>query len=222
LSGTLQRAIDQWFHLDRELNFPTCFAAAQLLLAAGLAWAIAAEARPHRRAWLLFAAALAWVALDEVAQIHERLEAYLRQTTELESWLQYIWIVPYGLAALVLLAALVPMLRQLPAPARRRLLACGVLFVTGALGLEYAGGLALDAATEDGGDGRSLLYPLIVTAEETCELLAVALLVRTLLLILARTYPAYCGHHERASGSGQSRADHGDRGERGGGQWDRG
>ena len=64
------------FDLLEESNLPTWFSQAQFLLAAGACAAAALQDPRARTAWFLLAAVMTFFSLDEVATIHERLEAH--------------------------------------------------------------------------------------------------------------------------------------------------
>jgi hypothetical protein len=93
-----------------------------------------------------------FLAFDEGSQIHEKL---MLTTLRLMNagglgggqmgWLYYAWIIPYGIAALALLAILLPWLLRLHASLRWGLLLSGAIFVFGAVFLESWSGKVAEA-----------------------------------------------------------------------------
>jgi hypothetical protein len=169
--------------MDGELNAPTWYSAAVLLLCAGLAAGIAALMRQRRlpaRHWVLMSAVLAFLSLDEAALLHEELSKPLTRSLDLdpERWEYWAWVGPYSVAALLLVAAFARFLWRLPATTRWQIVGAGVLYVSGAAGLELIGGRFWDE-----GD-LSVPYLLVVGAEETLEMLGVVLLAYALLTFL--------------------------------------
>jgi len=89
-------------------------------------------------------------------------------------------------AALVALfgIALLRFFRHLPRPTRRRLLAAGILFLSGAIGLELVGGAYSAVHAE-----LNMSYVLIATAEETLEMVGAAVLLYGLLAYIPAILP---------------------------------
>ena len=167
------------FDLNGEANVPTWFSSALLLAAAGLLALIwrttPPAARADRRTWALLAAVFAFLAADETAEIHEMLNP-LRDLFRDDGLLHWAWVVPYGIAGLVLLVACLRFLRRLPRRTTALIAGAGALYVGGALGLEMLGGYAMERF------GRGSL-PVVATytVEEICEMLGIVLFVYTLL-----------------------------------------
>jgi hypothetical protein len=174
---------DRWkyrlFQLNAEANVPTWFSAGQLLLAAVLAWTCgefgAARGVPGRWSWRVVAGTLLFVSVDEVAQIHEQASFYVRRDLHLGGPGWWAWVIPYGAVGLALAATLLRWWRALPTATRRPLLVGGVVFVTGALGLEL-----VEAAFTSLFDVDAIVRVLTVL-EEAMEMIAGAFVVRVLL-----------------------------------------
>jgi len=160
------------FSLSYEENLPAWYASALLLTTALLTTGHAARARRYRRHWWFMAAALAYVSLDEVVQLHER----LGDVFEGHGPLYFGWVIPAGVVVIVLAALYLPFLRDLPAATRRRFVIAAVVYVGGALLME----LPLGLWTERFGDD-SLGYALIDVVEETLELLGATLFLGALI-----------------------------------------
>lgn len=104
----------------------------------------------------------------------------LRDNYDLSGVFYYAWIVPYGIAVLLLGVAYVPFILKLPAKIRKLFLISGSLFITGAVGLEILGG------QQDEIYGTyNLVYALLYTVEELLEMLGIALFIYALLLYIS-------------------------------------
>lgn len=165
------------FDLDREASIPAGYSAL-LLLAAAVLLALIASIERARRQWLwpywaVLAVGFAYLAVDELVAIHEKLNRPLqdllgasRDTTT--------WVVAGALGALAAGAVFVPFLRALPAGLALRFVVAGAVYVGCAVGLETvwaASGRAEDAWLRL---GRHVL-------EEGGEMAGVALFIRALL-----------------------------------------
>jgi hypothetical protein len=172
------------FHVDYEPSVPAVFTV--LLLTANavvLAIIAAAERRRGGRSlgWFGLAALFIYLAFDEGAELHDLATRPLRAAFDLGGVFHFAWVIP----ALVLVALFgliyVRFIIAMPAQTRRWFVISVAMYIGGALGVEMIGGAYLDAIVV-----RDFTYELIVTVEETLEMLAIALLLRTLLVHAAR------------------------------------
>ena len=176
LGGLIARARGDHFpplwNLDAEANIPVWWSAVLLLtvsgLAAALAWAD--EERSRAPLWLLAAAVLAFLSLDEVAGLHERLgDAITADDGNIRQW-----VLVLGPVLLVLVAILARLLGALSS--RERILAAA------AVGF-YVLALAVEALSIWDEGGREYVA---VAVEENSEMLASALAATALLSALTR------------------------------------
>ncbi len=179
-----QLGLRHLFDLNGEANLPAWYSSALLLTAAGLlavTWrGTAAEARGERRAWAALAAVFVFLAADETAEIHELLNP-LREQFGAEGLLYWAWVIPYGIAGLVLAIAYARFLWRLPRRTAGLFIGAAALYVGGALVLEMAGGYA--SATFGRG---SLPVVITYTLEELGEMFGMVLFIYALLDHLAR------------------------------------
>ncbi len=165
--------------LNDEANVPTSFAFLQLVVCALAAAAVAAlvrrQGRPGAAHWLGVAAALLAVGFDELLTLHERLNDSMTARTGASS-LSQAWVIPALVVVAVLTVVFVPFVRRLPPPVRRRVVVAAALFVGGAALFEMAGALYSDHVS-----GWWFTWMLFWTAEEVCELVAVALMLSAIL-----------------------------------------
>ena len=175
----------RWFDVNSERNVPTAWSTLLLLAGAAAAAALAQEGRHSSRpgtGWLLVASTAALLALDEWLELHERLgaagEAVARDA------LHFAWVVPgTGLAAAVGVVLLTRLRRQ-PVAVRRRLVAAGAVYLSGALLAETVSGQVLRAY----GGGRA--YVAVTGVEEGLEMAGASLLLAALLAQLRHSREA--------------------------------
>lgn len=183
------------FDLGEETSIPNFFPGTMLMATAFVAAAIALhhKARASRtwRSWGLASAALTFLAFDEGAMLHDRLSQVI-ETNVAPQGLFYIgWTLPYMFVVLAAVLAGLPLLRSLSPRTTFRLVQAGALYVFGALGLEMVEGALLEQSVPHGTSFREALmigvppaWAVLVTVEEACEMVAVALALRGLLLHL--------------------------------------
>ena len=167
------------FDVDGENNIPTYVATVLLLGASGLLALIAAHVRAaggaFQRHWWGLAVLFAYLSVDEMASLHERLAdlPFLPETTGL---LHYQWVI-LGIPLVALFAfTYLRFFWHLPRRWKGLFVGAAVLYVGGAIGVEMLAGRYASLYGE-----LHMGHALLVTAEEACELLGVALFVYALL-----------------------------------------
>lgn len=175
LRPSVNTALIPLFSLSIEGNFPTWYAASLLLccglLLLGISVGVQQRGAGFRRRWRFLGATFLYMSLDEAIELHENLGRLL----DLRGVLFFSWVVPAGVAVLLMGAAYLPFLRHLPASTRLRFVLAGSLYVGGALILE----LPLGHWTERHGHDN-LTYALIDWVEETLELVGATLFLLSL------------------------------------------
>lgn len=172
-------------NVGMESNGATWWNAVLLLTVVALALTAlvltTSAARVSRMSWLGIALAAAYLSLDEVASLHERLGRPMGQwATSRDIWLPtYAWIFPgAALAALGILVA-IRWSRTLPSDQRRGLLIALGVYFSGALLMEGANGILRRR-------GYDLAHLVGTSVEETLEMagciLAIATVARTLVV----------------------------------------
>lgn len=166
------------FDINRETNVPTWFSSVELLLCAGglalIAWRTRACGGPFVRHWGFLALVFVFLSLDEVAMIHDNLSGSITARIETTGVLRYVWVVPYGLAVLVLGACYLRFFFHLPVRSRVLFAAAATLYVGGALGFEMISGWW--ESYHEGG----VVSLTLTSIEETGEMLGVATFVYAL------------------------------------------
>jgi hypothetical protein len=148
--------------LSFEGNLPTWLSSSLLLLCAVTAGAIAAQRPPWHRHWWGIVGVLAWMSLDEAAELHEHLGGLIGT----HGVLFFDWVIPAACVVALLAGVYLPFVRALAPATRNRLLVAAAIYLTGALVME----LPLGWWTEQHGN-EDLAYALIDWFEETLEMI---------------------------------------------------
>jgi len=170
------------FNVGSDQSVPTHFAVSAWLIASGLALklsSITGNSRIVRRGWIIIAFISLFISIDELVMFHERLTDPFRTFLGTEGYLFYAWVIPYGIATIILFLVLVRFLFQQPPRIVSLLVFSGAIFVAGAVGLEMIG-----ADMVFKGEEKGIPYRVIFTMEETLEMLGVAVFIYTLLLAI--------------------------------------
>jgi hypothetical protein len=173
------------FNLGVEATVPTWYPSILLLLSAVILGLIAHAKRQLHQPYVLHWAALGLIfllfSIDEVAMFHERLGGFLSKHVETSGVLYYPWVVPGAIFTLSVAIAYLRFLWHLPADTRWLIIAAGLIFVTGALGVEM-----IAARHHDLYGYETFTYAMLETAEETLEMLGVVLFIFALLHYLQK------------------------------------
>jgi hypothetical protein len=168
------------FDLDVEGNIPTFYSALAMLFSAVLLWFIAhlpRRARDGTRAyWMGLSAVMAFLAIDEAVVIHENVGDLLERYIVAEGFLYFLWVIPYGIASLVLAGVYFRFVWALPTATRRYICAAGSMYLTGAIGIEMFGAFEADLHGT-----ASILYCVLYTCEEFLEMTGIVVFIYGLL-----------------------------------------
>jgi hypothetical protein len=173
------------FDLNSENALGEWWSVLQLLVAAVLL-SVHSVAEPNRRwmpYWFALGAIFLFLSIDESAALHERTKSLMAHY-QLTGFFAFPWIIPYGLACIVLALAFFPFVRALPSRFRWRVIFAGALFLAAVLGIESLGA---HCATAGGTEPRSFdraCWPVDVIAEESGEIIAITLFILALLELL--------------------------------------
>ena len=158
--------VRQLFDVDEEDTLPTWFSAFLLLIVSGFLWLCARRkeisADPWRVYWYILSVGFLLMSVDEVAGIHETLNSVIEPH----------WTVGGGILVLVIGLCYLPFLLRLPRRTALLFVVAGVVYVTGAIGIEILGN-PMDADT--------LEYNLLTLVEEGLEMFGVILFLYGLL-----------------------------------------
>ena len=177
------------FDVDQEQSIPTVYAVLLLFCAALLLAVIAVlkkqERDPDAPRWTILALGFLFMAVDEVASLHEKLVPPLRRLLGggRLGIFYFTWVIP-GMAVVVVVAVLyVRFLLRLPPNTRATFLVAGMLFIGGVLGLELVGGRYAELHGR-----KNLRYSMLATVEESLEMAGMIVFIYALLTYLAQHY----------------------------------
>lgn len=168
------------FNLNAEPNIATAFSSLLLFSSALLLGVIATYAwqndAPFRRHWAGLALIFAYLGIDEYAMLHESLTVPMRDYLNPEGLLYYAWVVP-AMGLLALFAVVYARFFWHLSPRWKGLFAAsGLLYVSGALGVEMLGGWFAAQVGDE-----IFAYDLFVAAEEGLEMTGASVFLYTLL-----------------------------------------
>lgn len=178
------------FDFDMEKNVPTLFSVCLLLLNSALfaiAWNAGREDRRNNLTWLFLSAVFLFLAIDELSSVHEHLSVAINLKFNATGFLYFVWVVPYGIAVLLVAIMVAPVIWRLSKQIRFWFLLSAIVYVGGALGLEMVGGkyFEISKTTFD------VPYVIITTFEESLEIAGLIILVYALLTLLQREYGGF-------------------------------
>jgi hypothetical protein len=180
--------LNKSFNMGSEYGVPA-FASALFILLAGLAAAVIAaheNQRPGGLRWKILSAVFLFLAVDEAARFHEAAGDFFvflirHGLARNLLGLGATWIYVYALPLLGFALYMLPLLRMVPRDIAAALVISGAVYVLGAVVVEAIGSTYGEAY------GKDLYDELFVAAEESLEMLGIALFLRALLAYAARS-----------------------------------
>lgn len=167
------------FNFDREASIPTLFSCLLLFLSSVLLYLISLKENIKKILhfqWVGLALIFLFLTIDEMVSFHELLSFSIRNTLEISSgFLYFAWVIPYAIFCIFLVVLYFNFLKRLPAKTRMLIIISGVIFCTGAIGLELLGGNAYNQI-----GSQNLIYFIFGTIEETLEMLGITLFIYAL------------------------------------------
>jgi hypothetical protein len=130
--------------------------------------------------WYGLSVVFYFLAIDEAISIHEMFNKFARDNFGIGGVFYYGWIIPYGIALLVLLGVYIPFLRMLPMDIALLFIVSGLIFVFGAVGFEMLGGRYKDLYFEE-----TKMYIVYFTIEEFLEMTGISLFIYSLLTYIS-------------------------------------
>ncbi len=169
------------FNMDKEVNIPTLFSVLLLVISASLISLIHKKLNKKnnkvKKKWAMLRWVFIFLAFDEGLQIHEALIIPSIKPM-LPAILTIVWVIPYGILAIIALIYFIPLITSLPAELKQKTLLSGAIYLSGALGFEIIGSFLVRT-----GEIRlhGISYGLISTVEETLEMAGLIVFIHTLL-----------------------------------------
>ena len=190
-TGTILKDLGQ-IALDTE-NCLSSYYSSILMFIAALLMTVTGQSCADKRwrvQWYVLALVFVLMSIDESVSFHEILISPLRPIFSFSSYLYYAWIVPGAAFVLLFGLAYIPFVFALRPEIRNRVILSGMLFVSGALGMEAIGGHFFSV----GGAGNPY-YIMSFLIEESLEILGLTLFTTTLL----KNLPHHSGGTDEAS-----------------------
>jgi hypothetical protein len=165
------------FKLDNESNLPTWFSVIQLAatsLAIFITASFHAERRGARSGWIMLGVMFLYMSLDEATDLHGAWIGFLPEDASLLGQRSgFDWVLPGLMIVLLISAMFLPWLKQLPRKTLILFIIAAATYVLGGMGLELIGAFTFRPDPS----ASNLLYGLVATAEETLEMLGVAIML---------------------------------------------
>lgn len=171
--------ISHYFNFDQESNFPSLYSALALGFCSYLLGIITVLRKAKRgrytKHWKALSIIFLFLAVDEACSIHELLIPVLRGATNARGIFYFTWVVPAFFLLLIFLFAFRKFILNLPSKTKILFLSSGVIYVTGALGMELVGGYIADNI------GYNAFYGIASTIEELLEMIGIVIFINGLL-----------------------------------------
>lgn len=177
------------FNFGAEKNIPTLYSSLALLTSSLLLMAISLFHKKNGASyyyWLGLSIIFLFLCIDETAMLHEKLIKPVRTSLNTSGLLYFAWVIPYGLALIVLVITYMNFLRQLPKMTMILFLVSGATFISGAIGFELFGGRHLQLY-----GNNNIVYALFQTCEESLEMLGIAIFIYTLVKYIVDQFGSF-------------------------------
>ena len=167
---------------DYEANLPSFYSSTALLFCAVLLWVISIQKQREHAAfkhhWTGLAIIFTFLSIDEAIALHESIGDIMEQQqwVNAEGLLYFAWVVPYGICLILFAASYLKFVLKLPRQTMILFLSSGTLFIGGAVGIEI-----ISAQEADINGTETVLYSILYTVEELCEMLGIVIFCNALL-----------------------------------------
>ena len=170
----------EYFHFDKESNFPSLYSALALgfssCLLAILAIFEKVTETKYAKDWKLLSLIFLYLAIDEACHIHEQFNS-LQKVINAEGILRFPWIIPASLLLIVFLIKFRKFIFSLPAKTKILFILAGTVYVLGAIGVELVGAYFADSFGLE-----SINYLIVSTVEELMEMLGIVIFINGILI----------------------------------------
>jgi hypothetical protein len=170
------------FNVDEEGNIPALYSALAILSCAYLLWVIGRVEREasgrFSRQWTLMSIIFLGLACDEFLSFHETLSRF----ADLSSITLFSWVA-FGMGFVLLFALIFfRTVVQLPSPIRRLFILAGLIYLSGAIGMETVAGHFVVPVWGDQG----MKYVFCAATEEFLEMIGIVVFNYALLTYLVQ------------------------------------
>ena len=175
------------FNLNSEQNIPALFSTLILLLSsillAIIAYAVKKTGASYFYHWLGLSLIFLFLSMDESLSFHESMTVPLRKGLNTSGILFYAWVIPYGIALLILIFLYLKFFISLPAKTRKLFIIAAVAYLIGVIGIELIGGRI------DEQIGRhNATYVVFSTIEEVLEMGGIVVFIYALMYYISTEF----------------------------------
>lgn len=171
------------YYFDREDSLPTYYSALLLFCSALVLSIIAFLKRREKDLfavhWTILSLIFLALSIDEAVSFHEYLIEPLRAKFQLDGALRFPWVIAGGIFVLVFGFSYLKFFFALSKNMKMLFFMSAAIYILGVIGFEMIGGVIYKGST--GVSDKSLLYMVVMTIEETLEMLGISLFIITLL-----------------------------------------
>jgi len=170
------------FYFDIEESVPTYFSSVILLIAAVLLTIISNVksklSDPFSKHWMILSVLFAILSMDEIAGFHEIIIDPINNSFQFNGYWRFSWVIPAIIFVLFFAISYLKFLNSLTSKNKKRFIFSGFVFVLGAIVIEM---LSAKIYTNEKASAHDLIYNLVITLEESCEMLGVMMFISVLL-----------------------------------------
>jgi len=183
--GRLYGLIDL-FSFDMEKNIPTFFSYLILVLCSFILLIISLKHKAMQSGylyWLGLAILFFFLAIDEIASLHEQITIPVRQALDTKGIFYFAWIIPYSIFLIAFILLYSKFLLSLPKNIMSLFFLSGIIYVTGAVGFELLGGKQYELY-----GANNIQFAIYYTCEELLEMLGISLFIYALLTYVRQEF----------------------------------
>ena len=166
------------FHLNAEQSIPAYFSTVLLLFSSILLWIIGLRASGGNVKWKILSVIFLLMSVDEMASLHEKLIPLVRHFIGENQFFYWGWTLPAGLFLVAFGIYFFPFWKNLPSSTRTGMMWAGIIYVGGALVLEFFESLYFYEIKTY----KDVWLDLMILFEEIMEMAGIIIFIRTLLL----------------------------------------
>jgi hypothetical protein len=170
------------FYFDYEESVPTYFSSIILLLSAILLAIISTVksklSDPFSKHWMFISILFTILSIDEIAGFHEIIIDPLNNYLHFSGYWRFSWVIPALIFVFVFSVSYLKFLKSLSSEYRNGFILSGFIYVLGAVGIEM---ISAKLFINDKASANDLMYNLVITLEESLEMLGVMIFITVLL-----------------------------------------
>ncbi len=177
--GLKKLIINLDFNLNNEYNIPTYYAVFTMLFSSMLLGTIALLKKNERNEyyyWIGLSILFLFLSMDELFSIHEAIIIPTREYLTTSGLFYFAWIIPYGIALILFVLLYIRFIFRLPKRTRYLFILSGVIFISGAVGIEMFEGKAVELYGRE-----NIIFAIYYTFEEMLEMLGIAIFIYALI-----------------------------------------